>query len=249
MNRAMFWGLFAAVFLAAAGPAWAGTLDDFEKQAADPANASEEDDPEECADDESVVGDLFGDLFFEPLLYGGAGSYLRASGQEDARETGEPSIPFARLDMTVQNVRSDVTAVDWRAETGYGPFAVEFRRTQYTEKVPHDTLSLTRFNFLYRMTFSRYVEWDLGAGSIALDGNQRHEGTALTMPVHVFVNKALAVEFRPTWGWIAGVPIKDHDLSALWTPARGVSVKAGYRWVGTGSAHLDGPYVGLSLHW
>jgi hypothetical protein len=243
-------------------------LDDFEKETAKGRDRGDASKPkektredrrrcdEDSSDDDSggSFSGLFAEVFFEGLAFGGASSWERASGAGvEPREKGEAAIPFVRTDASVQRVRSDVTAWDARGESGYGPLAVEVRNTRYVESKPRDRMTLTHGHLLYRMSFTKYVEIDLGAGPLYLTGNKRNAGSGFTMPAHVFISRAaksdgFGLEFRPVWGWVAGAPIKDYEWSFLYTRG-GWSARAGYRWVRVGDMSLDGPSLGVSFHY
>ena len=98
------------------------------------------------------------------------------------------------------------------------------------------------------MTFSRFVEWDIGLGGAALEGNERNSGVSFTLPFRFYVWRHFGLSFRPTWSAIDSRSINDYDLG-LSVGIRYVSVKAGYRWVKVGSASLNGPFAGLSFYY
>jgi hypothetical protein len=97
------------------------------------------------------------------------------------------------------------------------------------------------------MSFSEFIEFDLGLGSLTLDGKDTNSGFSLTTPILVLPTKYLGFQFRPSWGWIDGNQISDYDLSILITKSV-ISLQAGYRWLDNGRSNLNGPYFGTSLH-
>lgn len=242
----------ALLLVLSAGPAFAGKLDDFERDASkpEPAPAPQQTSSDEDSDGffEALFEEFFWELFKAVIGGGGAASLERAVGAGlEPRAKGEAAIPFVRTDATFQDVRSDVTALDLRAEAGYGPLALEARKTRYTEKTPRDHMTLSRVHLLYRMSFSRHVEVGMGAGVLTLEGNERHSGVSFTLPVQVHALGPFGIHYRPVWGGIAGAPMDDYTLGASYGGPY-FSLSAGYRWVNAGEESLDGPCAGLSLH-
>lgn len=92
------------------------------------------------------------------------------------------------------------------------------------------------------MSFGPYVETDLGFGSLTLQGDDTTSSFLFSVPVLIHPDKHWGLEFRPAWS----DRVSDYDLAALLT-WRYASVKAGYRWVNSPHASLNGPYIGLSL--
>jgi len=163
------------------------------------------------------------------------------------REIGEVLIPFFRLDAAYQNVDSDVDAIDVRAELGYGPVALSIRDTNYQESDPDDELEIFQMHALYRMSFSETFEVDAGLGILTIDGNDQNSGFSLTMPVLIRSTENLGFEFRPSWSSVNGNLIQDYDVGAMFG-MRFVSLRAGYRWIESENTSLNGPYLGISIH-
>jgi hypothetical protein len=233
------------------GPLFAGSLDDFEKSATEGAKA---DTTEKRKD--SAVGCVGCNGLFEPALrvlwYGGAASMQRMTiptrGDTSAiapRQHGEVQLPIASLDLSYQDVESDVRALDGRVELGYGAVGVALRYTHYDEESPRDEMDIVQWHLLYRMSLSEYFEVDLGLGSLALHGDLGHSGSSLTLPIRIRFGDYVAVVYRPAWSNVGGTSIDDHDvgLHVIW---RYVSVSVGYRWFRSGDSSLDGVFVGLS---
>jgi len=68
-----------------------------------------------------AVGQFFVEGFGYGLLYGGVASWGRVApysgeleGQFPPRDPGSPLIPYARIDVSYQDVESDVEAMDYR---------------------------------------------------------------------------------------------------------------------------------------
>lgn len=197
----------------------------------------------------------FGDMFFYGMAYGGVSSWARVNRMpiypDDgeyaegltpvSREAGEAVIPFVRLDVTYQAVRSEVDALDYSIDGGYGPVGLRFNRVHFRERHPDDTMDLTQVYGLYRMSLGRSFEVDLGLGGFSVRGED-NDRFAFTMPVLYHPSKHFGFEFRPAW---AG-NISEYDAGVL-LGARFVSLKCGYRWLSGPSLTLSGPYAGLSL--
>ncbi len=208
-------------------------------------------------------GDDFGIAFFLELgraslwssVYGGVGSWVRVQGSSSdewasefpMRAVGEPLIPFVSVDGQMQDSGGDVSATEVRAEAGYGPIAIEVRRIGYRERRPEDVMTITRAHFLYRMSFSRSVEIDLGYGYATLSGNRNTTGPSLTTPLRVYPTSALGFELRPSWASMGGNTITDCSLLAV-ARRSVVSVKAGYRWTSTENVDLNGPVIGVAVN-
>ena len=202
----------------------------------------------------SRCADTMSDLLLKGLglgmLYGGAASWARVDADSSAydmdvvpREAGEPLIPFVRFDVSYHDVESDVDAYDYRVEGGYGPFAIQFNQTHYSEESPDDELDLFRFYGMYRMSFGTRVEVDLGLGALTIDGNDNDTRFSLTLPVRIYPCDWFGVEIRPAWA----DGVTDVDVGLLLTKPY-ASLKAGYRWVSSPSETLNGPYAGLAVH-
>lgn len=192
---------------------------------------------------------------FAVLAAGGIWSWVRVRGTDDPdlqemndpREYGETVIPFVGLNAAYQSVESDVDAADLRLETGIGPVGVVFRETHYEEQRPDDELDLIQWHFLYRMSYTRHAEFDIGLGGLYLRGQRRTSAFSLSLPVRLQPSAWVGIHFRPTWGWPAGATaIQDYDLGVSLGPAY-VAVQIGYRWVRRSSATLDGPFAGVQF--
>jgi hypothetical protein len=238
-----------------------GDLDRFEDEATKKKKPEKADDSNVCG--EADGGDSFTDAFlwelgrlsFYSTVYGGIGSWVRVHRTSSVewrnefprRTLGEPLIPFLAAEGLYQDTGGDISATSLRTEIGYGPLGFEHRATRFEEQKPEDRMTLTQTHVLYRMSFSRYVGVNLGAGMATLEGNRETSGFSLTTPVQVYPLSFLGAEFRPAWAWIHDNTIS--DLSLVLVARRSVlSLKAGYRWVSAGSRNLDGPVVGVAVH-
>jgi hypothetical protein len=97
------------------------------------------------------------------------------------------------------------------------------------------------------MSFSQYVEIDVGLGQMIVRGEGESSGFSLALPLRIQFSRYFGLSFRPAWGWISSNTISDVELG-LSGSLRFVSLNAGYRWLSAGSASLDGPMIGLSFH-
>lgn len=164
------------------------------------------------------------------------------------RKDGEALISFLRVDLSYQEVESDVSAGDLRAELGYGSIGFQLRRTVYEERDPPDTLEAFQYHILYRMSYGTAVEVDLGVGSLFLTGKEKNSGFSVTVPFLYHPVESVGLEFRPAWSAIHENSIYDLDLGVLFG-GRYASLRAGYRWFRGGHESLDGPYAGVALRW
>lgn len=239
-----------------------GTLNTFEAEATDeeakvPVDSLQ---TEEVEVEEDDVGFLMfiGEMVFFAVAIGSVGSWYRVTGQpkdwdlEGAwglRRTGEPGIPFAAMNFSYEDVRSsDVEAFDGRFEGGYGPLGVQYRFTRFEEKDPDSHLDLSWLHGVVRESYTKYVEVGFAFGAVFLDGNSSESGFSFAMPFRIEPLRYVALEYRPTWGWINDSTITDEDL-ALCVGIRYVSLRAGYRWTKAQSTTLEGPILGLLLSW
>jgi hypothetical protein len=266
-NRLNYGGMLSItllVFLLVSSHAQAGRLGEFERDATQPENkpsppipsssAPSPSETEKKPDSSDTFDELLWDLFFLPFEYGGISSYLRVSSQPvteeefphkiEKRQLGEPVIPFTRMDIHLQHIASNLFAVDSRAEFGYGPFGLQVRHTDYKEKDPSDHLNITQASLLYRMSFSKYVEVDVGLGQSFIAGEGRHSGFLATFPIQIQTGHPLGFQFRPAF--YQG--IEDYDMGLLFTQ-KSSSYLVGYRRVVAGESRLSGPYIGAAFHY
>jgi hypothetical protein len=192
----------------------------------------------------------FEDIFYYGMAYGGISSWERvnrASLNNDLsemymREAGEVLIPFLRIDASYQKVKSDVDALNYSVDGGYGPIGIRFAGAHFKEQNPDDTMDITQIYGLYRMSYGGMVEIDIGVGSFSICGE--HEVRfSFTIPVLVHPSKYLGFEFRPVWA----ENISEYDVG-VFSGVRYVSFKTGYRWLSGPAMTLDGPYAGLTVH-
>lgn len=226
-----------------------GTLGTFESEATKPDSLKSED-----ADGSSVWGwGPIGELAFYAFVGGAVGSWYRVTGSPSdsdleqhfgVRRTGDPGVPYVGLNLSYQNATSDVEAFDVNVEGGFGPLGAHYRFTRFTEADPDIELDLSWLHGVLRLSYTRYIEVGLGFGGIFLDGTGSESGGSFELPIRIEPLRYLGFDYRPTWGWINGNTISDHDLG-LRLGGRYVSIRAGYRWTKTGNTTLEGTIVGL----
>jgi len=249
--------------------ALAGQLDDFEAEATVPSEkpgthyhkkteqqsyASEKyEDENTDEDDDWGITDFIVDIVVDSVSYGAELSLARVNGpseQEfsgiDRRFTGSPDLPFLRVDLGYQSTTTDIEAFDGRIEAGYGPVGLEYRKTLFQESSPDDTLSISYLHGLYRVSGSKDFEFNVGLGSIEIEGNNRNKGTSATLPINIYPNTKLGIRFVPTWSWINGNPINDYDGSAAYIH-KYFSFRVGYRRIESSNEVIRGPYAGISF--
>ena len=237
---------------------WAGKLDDFEKDATK-ERPNQERHKDSSNDDVDIIGELLGDIFFRGLYDGGRASFWRAecSHKEEGivcRQNGEPLLPILKADICYQWLQSNISAIDGRAEVGYGPFGFSYRGTRFREiernaeeENSTDTMNLQEFHALYRISGTNKLEVDLGLGMLTLEGNETNSGFCFTMPIKIHPRNWLGIHIVPTVSSIRGNAIYDMDCSVLLTKGF-ISLRSGYRWLSTEHEMLKGPYSGFSVH-
>jgi len=164
------------------------------------------------------------------------------------RRPNEPLIPFFRAEVSALAVSGDIEARTGRVEAGYGPVAVEVDLLSFEEGATGDELEIRRICGLYRMSFGRQIEVDLGIGSLTLEGENKTSELAYTVPVLVYPADWWGIEFRPAWAEFEGSTLEDYDLG-LFLNWKGISFKAGYRWLQSDHEDLSGPYLGLAYRY
>ena len=163
------------------------------------------------------------------------------------RKKGEALLPFIRLDTGFQYVDSDIDALDFRLEVGAGPFGAQFRQTHYDERIPVDELDIKQWHLMTRMS-AKYLEVDLGLGSMIIEGNNTNSGFSFTLPILFHPKDFAGVEFRPAWAFINDNTIQDYELT-LSLGWQYISFRIGYRWMCSPHVSLSGPLAGLSLRY
>lgn len=257
--------LFVSIFIMfTSSLSFAGKLDDFEKDT--------EKKKDKTSKDNSISSDLAGAILgaiSSALIVGtvegikndkNKSSQNKETTQKDSNKaeekpseknlvkwpTGDPMVPFARIDASYQHLSSKLKAWDCMAEFGYEFLALNGRFTHYMEKDPDDSLDAAEGSILLRMPFCDHVEVDLGAGFMSISGDKTHSGGSVTLPIKIRPVKYLEIELRPLWADINGNFMQDYDAGIVIT-GRYAGVRAGYRWLLSPGECLDGPYLGISI--
>lgn len=204
------------------------------------------------------IDSLLVEIMIGALTYPGLYSFERVatSGIDDQREenlvtpraVGEGVIPFARLDISYNQVSSSILALHSRAEVGYGPFGFEMRQASYSESAPDASLDVEQYHLLYRMSFGDHVELDLGLGEYTISGVAVNSGKSSTAHLLIHPNEKLGIEVRPSWATINGNGIRDHEY-AISYGERFWAVCMGYRLLEGPTTNLNGPFIGVSLRY
>ena len=243
----------------------AGDLGDYEKSAthshrhAEPRGRGTA--AHSASDDllEDLIGDLFDHVFVDVLdlmfVEGARMSFARVQPSYDPfydnlglRVRGDPDLPYLAADLGYQWVHGDVSAIDVRAEIGYGPFGAQVRDTHYDELYPRDNLDILHIEGLLRVSGSREFQVALGMGGVVIDGHEKHGGFSMTAPVGIYPWRHWGARFTPTWSWVAGNQTNEYDGSLEFVQQL-YSLRIGYRTSKTGPDRLHGPYVGASYHY
>lgn len=225
-----------------------GKLDDFE---ADVSNGYEGNEyrSHHSDDGEDLVGSCLSDVASGCLvdLFSGTIAYSIDAGKTFGDDVGDAHIPFFRLDLSYQDVESDVDAFGYRLEFGYRFLGAQFRQIHYKENTPEDDLDIREGHLLLRIAGDP-LEVNFGFGGMSVEGHQSHSGLSLTLPLILQLPNEFDVELRPSWAFINGSDIQHYELAALYG-WQYFSFRAGYRWLRAESESLDGPFLGVSLRY
>lgn len=164
----------------------------------------------------------------------------------DFRQTGEPTLPFIHLEQKNIRVNSDISALDYDFELGYGPYAFKYRHTSFEEKNPRDEMDLIQYLLFIRLSPASTWEYGIGLGSLRLQGNEDNSGFMIYLPLKIYPYKSFGFQFKPTLSWINDNVIGDYDLSLAFSK-RYYSIKLGYRFLRVRNEDLDGAYIGLTF--
>lgn len=207
-----------------------------------------------CIADDVVEGTVNGLIEIAALMIveGGKHSLNRLSPPPASditpRMTGDPLIPYARFDTHYLNANNGIRAVDLKLELGYGPAAVEIRRTRFSESYPADELKLAYIHALYRMSLGDKVGFNMGFGRATLEGDNINSGSSFTFPLLIHWSKNLGIETRYTASVINGNSLIDKDIALVLTHSA-TALTLGYRSVSTPGSTIRGPFAGLSVRW
>lgn len=171
---------------------------------------------------------------------------FQASPPPAEHELGSPRLPFFQFDASSQYI-DDMEVFDYRLELGYGPVAIYYNRTNYTEDAsgtePKERLTMERSYVIYRMPLSQRLEAGFGLGAMTIDDAKIETEASLTVPVRMLLTEGVNAEFRYSWT----ETLDDYDLAVSYTPGF-VSLKLGYHWLQGPGSSLNGPYAGIAVH-
>jgi hypothetical protein len=163
------------------------------------------------------------------------------------RIPGSPDLPMLRLDLNRQHIDQNLSGSDFSIEGGFGPLALQYRETNFVEDSATN-LRMSYLHGLFRMSVSPQFEMDLGLGEVTLTGKDQHSGMSFTIPISFYTVSKLQIRFTPTWSNIGSNEIRDYDASVA-VIRKYFSVRLGYRKLQALHETLQGPYVGVSLHY
>lgn len=162
------------------------------------------------------------------------------------RELGSALLPFVRFDVASQYI-DDIDVLDYRAEIGYGPFALQYNSTEYEEEASgngkSDSMTINRYHGVYRMSLTPNIEVGVGLGLLLIDDDDIESDISFYIPVLMHVSDHVNCEFR--YGYTES--IEDIDLALAYSPGF-ISLKLGYRMLMVSKSDLGGPYAGVALH-
>lgn len=187
-------------------------------------------------------------------IEGGKMSVERTQGVDDTlssmapRTIGEPLLPFIRFDAHYQNAKGDVSGIDLKLELGYSLLGINLRRARFRELSPSDELDLSYIHGLYRMSLGNHVGLNVGYGRATLKGEQKSSGSSVTFPLLFHWSERLGIEGSYTASKINRNWLKDTEISLVVTE-RFASLSFGYRSIRGPFKNLQGPFMGLSVHW
>ena len=203
--------------------------------------------------DFATISRLFNSIFLAVILIiWVVPSYAARSDSKDQsvfepRDRGQVALPIFRLDLDTQYVYKNINSLDYQLEFGIGAFAASYRQSHFREdnNGERDKLRIEQAFLLYRMRFARSFELDFGVGNYQLRSDNEVNDLAVTLPMRWYPVKNIGAEFRPTWNFNG---VSDHQLLVIagWEHFK---FRAGYHWLEMKSKNLNGPFVGISLHY
>jgi hypothetical protein len=159
------------------------------------------------------------------------------------RKPGEPLVPVVRGDAAYRWLEGGQSALDLRAEGGYGPFAVHVSASRC--RLDGDTRDIVETLAGLRLSFGPEAEVDLAAGVLTQPGTGERAAFAVGLPVLIHPSRrAFGLELRP----VVSSRLIDLDLAAF-AHYRAVSVKAGYRTQFNRDDTFAGPYLGVTARY
>ncbi|MGL6259544.1 hypothetical protein [Vibrio sp. WXL210] len=189
----------------------------------------------------------------EIVLEGGSYSFTRLENglffqskkdkNTNPRLTGDPLIPYLRLDGTYHQYSSKIHSNDLKLELGYGAIAMNYHHSRFDQTQPSYNLEFERIFATYRMSFGDSVEADLGLGRLNTKGERTRSYDYFTTPLLVHASPWAGFEFRPAWA----ANMAEYDLAVM-LKTRYAALKGGYKWLNTDDEKLKGPYAGVTFY-
>lgn len=195
-------------------------------------------------------------LFDSPTAQNGTSEIKSSNMQNDygahdnfgvkPRHIGDPDLPFLQLEGQFHNVWGDTSALNYKATAGYGMFAYKYEQQFYSESSPDSELTITKQQWLLRLSLGENIELHQGLGTSTLTDNLgfKHEETLYTSPIKIKLSSDYMVEFAPTWT----SSYDEYDINISKNQPY-YSYKLGYKTLTTGNTSLDGFYLGFSVQY
>jgi len=164
----------------------------------------------------------------------------------EPRQMGEALLPLLRYDNYYSHLNANQDSIDQRMEVGWGPVAVEYRRTSFTQAVPAYQLLWEQRNFLWRLTFGSHVGINYGIGDAILTGATMNFGSSGVFQLFIH-GRRYGLEYRSVGtSFESGAYQSDEDLTLMLHLGAG-SLSVGYRRLAIPGNVLSGYYLGYSL--
>lgn len=232
-------------------PCVAGRLDDFESGLEKPKASQPQYGREAQSTDKGFLGGLIEEVFIKPfsetivdffqVIFGSSAqaSFLL---QEQHLE-GDARLPVLQVELFTQQVDPDLYALDLRSQLGYGPYLIMTQVSGYQERHPRDALVAARWGVGGRYTYGDYLQSQVLVGALQFSKNNVTTRAWLATPVSIMLGR-YAFEYRPTFA----DGVTEHDIAVHYN-RRFWSAELGYRALSNASATLEGPYLGIGMHW
>lgn len=166
----------------------------------------------------------------------------------DHRYRGDALLPEFRLDLGDQRIGDHAHAADYALETGYGPFALDARQTFMRQSQPQQSLTVSEYDLMLRVSSERQLEVNLGLGATVLDGLTHSSGPNLKLGVQLQPRPWLGLEASDVLSDVNGNTVSDEDASLALKHGH-TALRLGFRHQHTHDSGLQGPYLGLSLYY
>lgn len=241
--------VLVAILLSA--PCYAGRLDDFESGLNKPTSTQPEAGHSVPSTSDHILGEAFEEIVLKPFVET-VGDFFHVvfapAAQasmllQERHEPGDATLPVLRADMFAQHLGADLYAVDVRSELGYGQFLIMAQLSDYQEHHPKDQFIATRWGLGGRFTYSENFQADVLIGAMQFSGNNVTTRILIATPFALTFGR-YAIEYRPAFA----DGVSEHDIAARYQ-RRYWSGELGYRALSNATATLNGPYVGIGIHW